>query len=116
MSESAIAREDPVGLGRQIKIAFREPVNFMRPDFHFAPTPRQIQVGMMAFFLGDRANRIHESQGLRKVFKFVQALDMPVGIQRPSLAQLAQQFLHLRPVPAAAPPRGTARIDYQPNS
>src|SRR6266567_9526532 len=53
-------KEPLVNLRRQNKIAFRQPVDLVCVRLHVHAAPRQRDVGMMPFLLGDRAYPVHE--------------------------------------------------------
>jgi hypothetical protein len=58
------------------EIAFGEPVNFVRPRFHFRFSPGQKYIRVMPLLLRNLAYFIHESEGLAKVRKLKLAHDV----------------------------------------
>ena len=73
----------PVRLGGHIEIALCEPIDFVRPEFDLALAPSQIQIWMMAFFLGNGADFIHEGQRLGEVFEGIEAFKVAVFVEYP---------------------------------
>jgi hypothetical protein len=58
-----------VDLRGENEIALRQPIDFMRPDGYFGPTPCEQNIGMMSLFLGNSPDAVHEIQRLPKVGK-----------------------------------------------
>src|SRR5690242_12272175 len=56
-----------VNFCRQDKIALSQPVDFMRVRLHVHAAPRQCDIWMMPFLLGDRADTVHEIERCLKV-------------------------------------------------
>ena len=65
-------------------------INFVRPNRNFDFAPGQINVGMMALFLGNRADLIRESQRAAKVRELKFLLQMVLGNRCPSVPQFGQ--------------------------
>src|SRR5215217_5577055 len=62
----------PISFGCEIKVAFREAVDLVRPDLDFAFAPRQIKIGVMAFSFCDGSDLVHKGKRLSKILERVQ--------------------------------------------
>ena len=60
-----------VNLSCHDEVAFRQPVDFVRPDLHTDFPPGKIQVRMMPFLLGDGARAIYKFQRPLKIGEIV---------------------------------------------
>src|SRR5262249_18539441 len=87
-------RTGRVALGREDKVAFRQSVDFVRPDLHLRSPPGEEDVRMVALLFGDGANAVHEVQGLHEVLEPVLLLEVVVVDHAPTL-ELREQRLDL---------------------
>jgi hypothetical protein len=59
-----------VGFGGKDEIVCVQAVDFVSPESKFCPAPAEVNIGMMADFLGQCADFIDEIEGKFEIFKF----------------------------------------------
>src|SRR6185436_2461951 len=69
----------------------RQAVDLVRPDFDSAPTPSDVQVGVMALLFGDGANPIGERHRAGEIAKLVRAKQVTGWRHGPARLELTQQ-------------------------
>lgn len=69
----------------EYEIAFREPVDFVRPDGDFDTTPPKAYIGMMSLCFGEFSYAVDQSQRLAKIRHPVFFTKMMVGDDLPAL-------------------------------
>ena len=70
-------------------------MDLMRPELDLALAPSQIQVRMVAFFLGNGADFIYEGHRLGEIFECVEAFKVAVLVECPPTVELLQHLLGL---------------------
>jgi hypothetical protein len=80
----------PIGLRREEKIALRQAIDFVRPDFDLAFAPRQVKIGMVPLGLGDGTDLVDKCQRLREILERVQPFEVALRVQGPSAAEFLQ--------------------------
>ena len=78
----------PVNLGGKNKVALRQSINLVRPDFQFDPAPRQVDIRVVPLLFGEFTDAIRKVEGLTKIFKRIRPLQMVFIDDRPPVIQL----------------------------
>jgi len=86
--------EKPIDLRRQNEIRFGQPIHCMRPGRDLDLAPSEQDVGMMALFLGQVTDAIHESQGRFEIGEFASAHEV-MFVDDPPLRRLGQLSMNL---------------------
>src|SRR5688500_11735327 len=103
ISTGGFARRSPeseavknlIDLGSEHEIAPREPIDLVRPDRHGHLPPGQVDVGVMSFPLGDRADSVRERESLSEVRRTKLLLEMMFLDDPPAGAKLGCDGLQL---------------------
>lgn len=62
-------RVKPVSFGGENEIALRQTVNLVRPERDHDLAPREVNIGMMAFFFGESPDPVGEGEGVHKLME-----------------------------------------------
>src|SRR5690606_22821271 len=89
----ASAGRRAIDLRREVKVAFGQPVDLVRPHFDGAAAPCDVQVRMVLLRFGDLPDSIREIEGLLEVLELERALEVTGLVQPPRAVELLEKRL-----------------------
>src|ERR1039457_1323239 len=89
---SPCGAEGAICLGGEVKVTLGQSADLVRPDFHRALAPCDVEIWMMALAFCDVGHFVREGHGLHEIRERVRAVEMTIRVKSPAIVQLAQQL------------------------